>query len=266
MQIFCRSPVRIGSVNENESGLLDAIAALDCQCVKAAENQVFSEFRDWAAYVVEEDRRRLEHALSDAWLSRCGEHLRSTRAPQQELIVQDRYRYRLHSCLRSSQSFEETTSSMVSELLGREVQLRVSGAGLEPDAGGVLIRFCAPAEVPALINELHAEISTSSLNPAMKAVFMLVSLLNIHPFEDGNGRCARIWFNTMLEIGYGGRFLLPLRSFAELSSGGFEIRMRDAEINGRWQPLVNYLAVVLEISNSASRDREAINTDYERGE
>jgi len=155
---------------------------------------------------------------------------------------------------------------MASDLLGRKVQLRRNGAGLEPDAGGVLIRFCPPAEVPALIDELYSAISASSLNPAMKAVFMLVSLLNIHPFEDGNGRCARIWFNTMLEIGYGGRFMLPLRVFAEMSCGGFEIRMRDAEINGRWQPLVDYLAVVLEISNSASLGRESVDTGRERAQ
>jgi Fic/DOC family len=266
MHIFRRSPVRIGTVNENEPGLQEAISALDEECVSAAEKNVFSEFRDWRAYVVEEDRRRLEHALSDVWLSRCGEHTRSTREPQQELIVQDLYRHRLRACLVSSRSFNETTSSMVSELLGRKVQLRRSGAGLEADAGGVIIRFCPPAEVPALVDELHSTINASSLNPAMKAVFMLVSLLNIHPFEDGNGRCARIWFNTMLEIGYGGRFLLPLRVFAEMSCGGFEMRMRDAEINGRWQPLVDYLAVVLEISNSAMRTRESVDTNHEHGQ
>lgn len=48
------------------------------------------------------------------------------------------------------------------------------------------------SEVPALLNELFNNVNTSNDHPLIKASIIHYQLVTIHPFEDGNGRTARI--------------------------------------------------------------------------
>jgi hypothetical protein len=94
------------------------------------------------------------------------------------------------------------------------------------------------------MKELWVEAESLPFPREMAAVFVLVGLLNIHPYIDGNGRCARTWYCLLLERTLGRRVFVPLRRFIELSSGGFELRLREAEVFGRWTPLVQYLTLL----------------------
>lgn len=59
-------------------------------------------------------------------------------------------------------------------------------------------------EVPDLLNELINYINESSDHPLIKAAVIHYQLVTIHPFEDGNGRTARIISNYYLSLsGYG---------------------------------------------------------------
>ena len=60
------------------------------------------------------------------------------------------------------------------------------------------------SEVEALLNELIAYVNDSSDHPVLKAAIIHYQLVTIHPFEDGNGRTARILSNYYLSLsGYG---------------------------------------------------------------
>ena len=60
------------------------------------------------------------------------------------------------------------------------------------------------SEIEALLNELIAYVNDSSDHPILKAAVIHYQLVTIHPFEDGNGRTARILSNYYLSLsGYG---------------------------------------------------------------
>lgn len=60
------------------------------------------------------------------------------------------------------------------------------------------------SEVPTLIDELFKFINDSDDHPLIKAAVIHYQLVTIHPFEDGNGRTARIISSYYLSLnGYG---------------------------------------------------------------
>lgn len=59
-------------------------------------------------------------------------------------------------------------------------------------------------EVPDLLEDLISYINTSTDHPLIKAAVIHYELVTIHPFEDGNGRTARIISSYYLSLnGYG---------------------------------------------------------------
>lgn len=60
------------------------------------------------------------------------------------------------------------------------------------------------SDVPNLLKELEDYITNSDDHPIIKAAILHYQLVTIHPFEDGNGRTARIMSNYVLSYyGYG---------------------------------------------------------------
>lgn len=59
-------------------------------------------------------------------------------------------------------------------------------------------------DIPKLLEELEAYIKESDDHPIIKAAILHYQLVTIHPFEDGNGRTARIMSNYLLSYyGFG---------------------------------------------------------------
>jgi hypothetical protein len=76
----------------------------------------------------------------------------------------------------------------------------------------------------------------------LAAVVTLAAVTNLHPFQDGNGRVARVLFNHLLNAGRDEPIYLPLHEIAALSRGGFLIRLRQAQYHAEWEPLLDFLA------------------------
>lgn len=59
-------------------------------------------------------------------------------------------------------------------------------------------------DIPALLDELIAYVNHSEDHPLLKAAVVHYQIVTIHPFEDGNGRTARILSDYVLDYyGYG---------------------------------------------------------------
>lgn len=78
-----------------------------------------------------------------------------------------------------------------------------------PD-GGQALRFrpvaatATPWFVEELLDRYRAEVARDAHHPLLLAGLVVLDLLVIHPFDDGNGRVARILTNALLsEAGYG---------------------------------------------------------------
>ncbi len=66
---------------------------------------------------------------------------------------------------------------------------------------GEMFRFADPAETPALMNDLIDWYNKSKelLHPLELAAIFHYKFIRIHPFDDGNGRVARLLMNLMLQ-------------------------------------------------------------------
>lgn len=199
---------------------------------------------DWHRYSA-----RLMHPLSESWTARRPDgELRSARCSRTEREAYSEVRRCLLGalCDPSASSFRSAIRRACGRLTGDEqADLRRSGIGLEADRDGTRVEFGPWEEVPDRLEYLQAAIRSSNLPPTMTAVSAMAVLLNIHPFPDGNGRSARALFNATLEfggVGEGG--YLPLSAILAASRAGYEIRLRDAETNGNWLPLIDYFLVI----------------------
>lgn len=104
-------------------------------------------------------------------------------------------------------------------------------------------KFYPPAgQIAGRLDELDAFISDAG-HPAdaFTAMTTLVTLMSIHPFEDGNGRASRCIFNYMINRISIERYYLPLYELSALSRGSFIINLRRAEYLGDWNSMSAFL-------------------------
>ncbi|SAL11923.1 filamentation induced by cAMP protein Fic [Caballeronia sordidicola] len=73
--------------------------------------------------------------------------------------------------------------------------------------GGIVRQFASPTETPLMMADLLAwyrqELAEKTLHPVVFAAMFHHRFVAIHPFDDGNGRMARIIMNiTLMQMGY----------------------------------------------------------------
>jgi hypothetical protein len=125
------------------------------------------------------------------------------------------------------------------------LQLRRRGLRTVPDAQGASIVF-PPAEAALARTAAVCAAYTACRGPAdlRLSVWVLAALLNAHPCPDGNGRLSRLVFAGVLtRMGFTHAPVLALGPLKHASRGAFEIAVRRIGVQGRWQPLIDLLAV-----------------------
>ncbi|TAA08694.1 hypothetical protein EA658_18645 [Pseudoxanthomonas winnipegensis] len=110
-----------------------------------------------------------------------------------------------------------------------------------PDKQGVRIVYPAPATVYEGMRTLAIGwLDLIQKNSGLAAAYIIVGLMTVHPFADGNGRVARILFNWMLNSRRDDLVYLPIHEPMVLSQGGYIIRVRQAQYHNNWRPLLDY--------------------------
>lgn len=118
---------------------------------------------------------------------------------------------------------------------------------------GVVFETAQPFDTPRLMQELVDWVryarDNKALHPLLIVAIFVVVFLEIHPFEDGNGRLSRILTTLlMLQFGYGYVPYSSLESIIEQNKGGYYIALRQTQGTIRtetpnWQPwLVFFLS------------------------
>ena len=111
---------------------------------------------------------------------------------------------------------------------------------------GIVFQTASPFDTPRLMRELvewlNSEIDTERLHPLIIVAIFVVVFLEIHPFQDGNGRLSRVLTTLLLlRTGYAYVPYSSLESVIEMSKEGYYLALRQTQGTIRseqpdWQP------------------------------
>lgn len=122
---------------------------------------------------------------------------------------------------------------------------------------GIVFQTASPFDTPQLMTELvswvNAQRESKLLHPLLIAAIFVVVFLEIHPFQDGNGRISRALTTLMLlQAGYAYVPYSSLESVIELNKEAYYLALRQTQGTIRtdapnWQPwLVFFLRSLAE--------------------
>ncbi len=122
----------------------------------------------------------------------------------------------------------------------------VEAFGPDGDSLGVVFETATPFDTPRLMAELVAWTTvnreTKDLHPLIAVALFIVVFLEIHPFQDGNGRLSRILTTLLLlQAGYAYVPYSSLESVIEQSKDAYYLGLRQTQGTIRtdapnWQP------------------------------
>ena len=121
---------------------------------------------------------------------------------------------------------------------------------------GIVFETATPFDTPRLMGELvgwlAAERDGRRLHPLLMIAVFTVVFLEIHPFQDGNGRLSRILTTLLLlQAGYAYVPYSSLESVIEQSKEAYYLALRQTQGTIRsdspdWQPWLNFLLRALQ--------------------
>lgn len=121
---------------------------------------------------------------------------------------------------------------------------------------GIVFETATPFDTPRLMAEIVAwanqAFDTKSLHPLLVVAIFIVVFLEIHPFQDGNGRLSRILTTLLLlRSGYAYVPYSSLESVIEQNKEGYYLALRQTQGTIRidapeWQPWVLYFLRALQ--------------------
>jgi Fic family protein len=121
---------------------------------------------------------------------------------------------------------------------------------------GIVFETATPFDTPRRMSELVAwtsdAFSSRQLHPLLVIAIFAVVLLEIHPFQDGNGRVSRILTTLLLlRAGYSYVAYSSLESVIEQSKEGYYLALRQTQVSIRtdapnWQPWLLFFLSALQ--------------------
>lgn len=149
---------------------------------------------------------------------------------------------------RSFHLFCTSLQELCSFGLGTSAQYRFGdmSVGTTEARGGRVVFPHADLAQQRLVHVMQILSSPPYRSSLFLAIIVMTCVTNAHPFIDGNGRTSRMLFNMVLRRGgMAADCYIPLYEFIAQSRGGFQLRVRQAEIRGEWDPLCDYICEVL---------------------
>ncbi len=126
----------------------------------------------------------------------------------------------------------------------------VEAIGPERESLGVVFRTASPFDTPRLMTKLvdwmQANLEVEDLHPLIAIALFIVVFLEIHPFQDGNGRLSRILTTLLLlRAGYAYVPYGSLESVIEQSKDAYYLSLRQTQGTIRtdapdWQPWLTF--------------------------
>lgn len=120
---------------------------------------------------------------------------------------------------------------------------------------GIVFQTASPFDTPSLMTDLvdwtRSNLETREIHPLLTIAMFVVVFLEIHPFQDGNGRLSRILTTLLLlQAGYNYVPYSSLESVIEQSKEPYYLALRRTQGTIRskapdWQPWISYFLKAL---------------------
>lgn len=135
---------------------------------------------------------------------------------------------------------------------------------------GIVFETASPFDTPRLMQEVitwtNNELEAKQLHPLLVVAIFTVVFLEIHPFQDGNGRLSRVLTTLLLlKAGYAYVPYSSLESIIEKSKEGYYLALRQTQGTIRtdapnWQPWIIFflralLAQMRNLSKKVEREK-----------
>ena len=105
--------------------------------------------------------------------------------------------------------------------------------------------YIDPTEIVPALAQLANFLDDETLPFLFRAIVAHAIIVAVHPFEDGNGRTARVFMNVYLRK-YISYFYFPLREIQWTITPFYYIIMRKAVILNEWEDLVRFFCTIFE--------------------
>jgi len=161
-----------------------------------------------------------------------------------EWAVLDRFGARLVETIEAgpADDFVRGLATLASHGLRRRTQPRTRAVGTGSDPRGDRVIFPPSTLVRDRLALIHRELGAAQSPGLYRAGVGMAAISNCHPFDDGNGRTSRMLFNAMVRRASGrSDVYVPLHELAALSGGSLTLAVREAELQGRWEPLFGFI-------------------------
>lgn len=182
----------------------------------------------------------LRHELSQYMVAECTDEFCDGRSLIEfEKLVKGGLPYIRDVAVGSFTDFCETLLRMHRAFLSGPSNFRSQPISSMADRSGDSVFYPRSSTIVPQLARIHAHWQRYVyIEPGFAAVVAMTALVNLHPFIDGNGRVARLFFNWTINAGRRSPVYLPIYELSALSQCGFLIRLRQAQYYGEWLPLV----------------------------
>ncbi|NGM51802.1 Fic family protein [Caulobacter sp. 602-2] len=186
----------------------------------------------------------LSHPLAERFSARLAPRPVEDGRSLQERRVLDQFGERLADAIVADDphDFTRGLATLASHGLGRRVCPRRRLVGTQRDLEGEQIAFPPAEQIAERLALVHGRMGEAAVPALYRAAVGMAAISNCHPFEDGNGRTARMLFSAVVRRAYGRpAFYAPLHELTTLSGGSLTLALREAEVHGRWAPLFRFV-------------------------
>ncbi len=131
---------------------------------------------------------------------------------------------------------------------------------------GEKVIFVAPPEklVPSLIKDLFEWLENDLDTPLLiKSCIFHYEFVFIHPFNDGNGRCARLWQNVILSKWNNIFSFIPIESLIEKNQNNYYEAISKSHVDGNSNSFIEFMLDMIdkaldEVLNNAKLESKNI--------
>ncbi|MDH4743509.1 Fic family protein [Sphingomonas sp. CBMAI 2297] len=132
-------------------------------------------------------------------------------------------------------------------------RFRVGSVQIKPDNNNSVTIFPPAKEIEYILINLFKFIEDNiSTKNALCAAVGYVGIVHAHPFSDGNGRTARVFYNV-LQAYSGSRHFISIRFLDSLSKGALTIKLRRAYLTGEWSSILEFFRDAAIVSDAQQR-------------